>query len=102
MSKYWMVHMGRLDHINQGCSYAFPTADAAKFFALNHKRRAPHRDISVETPAGTMLETPLTPGEFFERNFEAEMKLSDSRKAEVDRAVKQRIREEANAWLTPA
>lgn len=110
MSHYWAVHMGRRDHINAGCSYVFPTADAAKFFALNHKRRDPHRHITVETPAGTIIDTPLTPGEFYKRDFVAEMveppppytPMSEAQRAAVDAAAKARVRDEASRWEIPA
>lgn len=71
---HYMVHMGELDHLNGSGSYAFPTAKAAEFFALNHKRRDPYRYITVESPDGTITDIPLTPGDFYERDFVAEMK----------------------------
>lgn len=102
MTNHWMVHLGVLNHLNLGNSYAFPTADAAKFFAINHKRRDPHRDIRVETPAGTITETPLIPGSFWERDFEAESKLPEDRRAAAEQAAKQRVRDEASRWQIPA
>lgn len=70
---YYMVHMGQLDHLNGPGSYAFPTARAAEFFALNHKRRDPNRAIRVEYPDGITKDVPLTPGAFYRRDFVAEM-----------------------------
>lgn len=67
-----MVHMGVRDHLNGRGSYAFPTKEAAELFAANHKRRDPHRDISVESPDGAVTPTAWTPGAFYERDFVAE------------------------------
>lgn len=94
MSHYWTVHLGRLDRLNEGSSYAFPTEQAALYFALNHKRRAveharqeatadPDRDIRVEAPDGTTTAIPLIAGEFWKRDFEAESKLPEPQRKQA-------------------
>lgn len=39
--------MGRLDFVNGLASYPFPTDEAATGFAVWHKQRDPHRQVSI-------------------------------------------------------
>lgn len=91
MSQYWIVHLGRRDHLNDGCSYAFPTSVAAHYFALNHKRRDPNRNIEVEAPDGTTTAIPLIAGDFWERDFEAESKLPEPLRKQAQEQAMQRV-----------
>lgn len=93
-----MVNLGRLRHDHGPASYAFPTATAARYFALNHKRRDPHRDITVESPDGDTTAVPLTPGEFWERDFEGEMNLSLEGKQAAQAAASRRVADEVEQW----
>jgi len=56
---YWFVDMGELNFLNGGCSYPFPTLEAAVRFAESHKAIAyqihgKDREISVRHPDGTV------------------------------------------------
>ncbi|ASR77177.1 hypothetical protein KIV66_gp70 [Mycobacterium phage MyraDee] len=55
-STYWYVEMGVLNHLNGASRYPFPTEHAAIRFAAAHKRRAPHRAITVRYPDGRELD----------------------------------------------
>lgn len=49
---YHYVSMGRLDFVNGPARYGFPTLEAATRFAIAHKQRDPHRDITIDYPDG--------------------------------------------------
>jgi hypothetical protein len=42
---YHRVHLGELDEVNSGGSYAFPTLTAATRFAVNHEQIAAARGV---------------------------------------------------------
>ena len=47
LSKYTMVRLGRLDHLNGPAEYPFPTREAAEKFAADVRRRHPERTAEV-------------------------------------------------------
>jgi hypothetical protein len=52
-SEYWFVEMGELDRLNGPSSYPFPTEQAARRFAVNHKRLSyGQRDVQIRFPDG--------------------------------------------------
>ena len=58
---YIFVEMGELNFLNGGSSYPFPTEQAARLFAVNHKRIARQtygvdRDIQLRFPDGRLEE----------------------------------------------
>ena len=58
---YVFVEMGELNRLNGPASYPFPTEEAARLFATNHKRIAKQqhgvdRDIRLRFPDGTIEE----------------------------------------------
>lgn len=84
---YYTVHMGRLDRLNPGGSYAFPTAAAAELFARNHKRLAreharseptaePDRLIMVEAPDGTKTDVPYIHGAIIKIDFATHIRVA--------------------------
>ena len=60
-SDYWWVEMGELNFLNGGCSYPFPTVEAAHRFAQTQKNIAKRihgvdRDVKVRHPNGEVDE----------------------------------------------
>lgn len=55
--EYWFVQMGEYDRLNGPAAYPFPTEEAARKFAVNHKRMSlGQREIFIQFPNGTMEE----------------------------------------------
>ncbi|AGK87546.1 hypothetical protein M045_gp67 [Mycobacterium phage HINdeR] len=58
-AEYWWVDLGRLNSLNEGGSWPFPTREAAYRFAGAHKALAAEegtdREVTVREPDGTVF-----------------------------------------------
>lgn len=59
---YHRVHLGELDELNDGGSYAFPSLSAATLFAVNHEQAAAARGVDrtvlIVYPGGGLVTDP--------------------------------------------
>jgi hypothetical protein len=59
---YHRVHLGELDELNDGGSYAFPTLTAAARFAVSHEQAAAARGVDrvvlIVYPGGLLVTDP--------------------------------------------